>query len=209
MRYQPPINGDTGDANRPYINGDRQSGTEGSIPSAEAIEHPQREILAAILAAGLTPDAANLTQLSQAIALLSSATPIGFPAKWPAATPPSGWLERDGSELSRETYADLFAVIGTTHGAGDGVTTFKLPDDRGLFERNWDNGAGIDSGRVFGSYQGDDIKSHNHTYISSPGSNTISGGYDSGTGQGYNTTGSTGGAETRPKNRAYLPIIKY
>ena len=47
-------------------------------------------------------------------------------------TPPDGWLLCDGSAVSRTTYAALFAVIGTTYGAGDGSTTFNLPDLRGL-----------------------------------------------------------------------------
>jgi microcystin-dependent protein len=44
---------------------------------------------------------------------------------------PSGYLECDGGAVSRATYADLFAVLGTTWGAGDGVSTFNLPDLRG------------------------------------------------------------------------------
>lgn len=44
---------------------------------------------------------------------------------------PSGWLECDGSAVSRTTYAALFAAISTTFGAGDGSTTFNLPDLRG------------------------------------------------------------------------------
>jgi prepilin-type N-terminal cleavage/methylation domain-containing protein len=47
------------------------------------------------------------------------------------STPPTGYLLEDGSEVSRTTYADLFAVIGTTYGSGDGSTTFNLPDSRG------------------------------------------------------------------------------
>ena len=46
-------------------------------------------------------------------------------------TAPSGYLLEDGSAISRSTYADLFAVIGTTYGAGNGSTTFNLPDSRG------------------------------------------------------------------------------
>lgn len=49
------------------------------------------------------------------------------------ATTPSGWLTCDGSAVSRTTYAALFAVIGTTYGAGDGSTTFNLPDFRDCF----------------------------------------------------------------------------
>jgi len=47
------------------------------------------------------------------------------------STAPSGWLLCDGSAVSRTTYSDLFAVIGTAYGAGDGSTTFNLPDGRG------------------------------------------------------------------------------
>ncbi|MGR2681047.1 phage tail protein [Chromobacterium haemolyticum] len=66
---------------------------------------------------------------------------------------PPGWLKCDGSPASRSTYPGLFAAIGTTYGAGDGVTTFNLPDLRGEFIRGWDYGNGADSGRVFGSWQ--------------------------------------------------------
>jgi microcystin-dependent protein len=48
---------------------------------------------------------------------------------WSAA--PSGYLIEDGSAVSRATYSDLFSAIGTTYGAGDGSTTFNLPDSRG------------------------------------------------------------------------------
>jgi hypothetical protein len=61
-------------------------------------------------------------------------------------TPPAGTLAANGAAVSRVAYAALFAVIGTTYGAGDGVNTFNLPDDRGNFSRAWDNGRGIDPG---------------------------------------------------------------
>ena len=73
-------------------------------------------------------------------------------------TVPTGWLECDGSAVSRTTYADLFTAIGTTHGAGDGSTTFNVPDLRGEFIRGWDNGKGTDSGRTFGSSQTDALQ---------------------------------------------------
>ena len=47
---------------------------------------------------------------------------------WGAAALPSGFLECDGSAVSRTTYATLFATIGTTYGSGDGATTFNLPN---------------------------------------------------------------------------------
>jgi len=52
-----------------------------------------------------------------------------------AAAAPSGWLRCDGSAVSRTTYAELFAVIGTAYGVGDGGTTFNLPDLVSRFPR--------------------------------------------------------------------------
>lgn len=59
--------------------------------------------------------------------------PIGAILIWPTNTAPSGWLICDGSQVLRTTYAALFALIGTTFGAGDGSTTFNLPDFRQRF----------------------------------------------------------------------------
>lgn len=58
-------------------------------------------------------------------------TPTGALHAYGAATAPSGWLLCDGAAVSRTTYADLFAAIGTNYGAGDGSTTFNVPDMRG------------------------------------------------------------------------------
>lgn len=68
-------------------------------------------------------------------------------------TAPTGWLKANGAAISRTAYADLFAAIGTTFGAGDGVNTFNLPDLRGEFLRSWDDSRGIDSGRSLGGWQ--------------------------------------------------------
>ena len=45
-----------------------------------------------------------------------------------SASVPSGFLECDGSAVSRTTYATLFGIVGTTYGVGDGATTFNVPD---------------------------------------------------------------------------------
>lgn len=59
--------------------------------------------------------------------------PVGEMTIWPTAVPPDGWFLCDGSQVSRATYKALFDVITTTFGAGDGSTTFNLPDMRGRF----------------------------------------------------------------------------
>ncbi|MEH0981756.1 phage tail protein [Micromonospora sp. CPCC 205556] len=55
-----------------------------------------------------------------------------------------GWMYCDGRLIGRADYPDLFAVIGTLHGGGDGTTTFNLPDYRGYLLRGVDDGAGRD-----------------------------------------------------------------
>ena len=79
-----------------------------------------------------------------------------------SSVPPSGFLKANGAAVSRSAYAGLFAAIGITFGAGDGSTTFNLPDLRGEFIRGWDDGRGLDTGRAFGSYQGDQLQEHRH-----------------------------------------------
>ena len=56
---------------------------------------------------------------------------------------PTGYLECNGANISRSTFAALFAVIGTRYGTGDGATTFGLPDLRGEFIRGWDNNRNV------------------------------------------------------------------
>ena len=70
-----------------------------------------------------------------------------------ASAAPAGWLKANGAEVSRTTYAPLFAAIGTRYGAGNGTSTFNLPDLRGEFVRGWDDSRGVDAGRALGSSQ--------------------------------------------------------
>ena len=91
------------------------------------------------------------------------------------ATVPSDYLECNGAAVSRTTYAALFAVIGTAYGAGNGSSTFNLPDLRGEFIRGFDNGKGTDSGRSIATSQGEATKAHNH---SASGSSTSTGAHN-------------------------------
>jgi microcystin-dependent protein len=79
------------------------------------------------------PQAVSANQavtLAQVQALILSALPTGSLLPYAGATAPSGYLLCDGSAYSRTTYANLFSAIGTTWGAGDGLTTFNVPDSR-------------------------------------------------------------------------------
>lgn len=68
------------------------------------------------------------------------AMPVGSVIPFAGAVAPAGWLLCDGSAVSRTTYAALFAVIGTTYGAGDGSTTFNLPNLKGRIPVGRDTG---------------------------------------------------------------------
>ena len=153
------------------------------------------------------------------------AAPTGSVYTFAGSTVPTGWLKCNGALLSRTTYASLFAVIGTTYGAGDGSTTFALPDLRGEFIRGWDDGRGVDPSRNLGSSQTDQLQNHGHSNIrmSYTGAFGGSGALPDGGGQRsldgdlvgpVSSTNFAGGqprvgAETRPRNVAMHFIIKY
>src|SRR6056300_175456 len=65
-------------------------------------------------------DGANLTGIE--------GIPTATIVPWSDSSIPTGFLECNGAAVSRSTYADLFAIIGTTYGSGDGSTTFEVPD---------------------------------------------------------------------------------
>ena len=148
----------------------------------------------------------------------SSGFPAGSVIYHAANTAPSGFLKADGATVSRSTYSDLFAAIGETYGAGNGSTTFLVPDLRGEFMRGWDDSRGVDGSRSFGSAQADELKAHTHTQRPATGSTHLNiYSYSGGTWPnerdgnilGGGSTGSTGGSETRPRNVALLACIKF
>ena len=139
---------------------------------------------------------------------LASGVPVGTILAHAANTPPTGFLECNGSNISRSTYATLFSTISTTFGVGDGSSTFALPDLRGQFIRGWANTGSTDASRVFGSTQTDQNKNHTHTTDSTSltgGIRKISEGFGAGgsatgvftkTADGNNTI--TGSSSTSP-----------
>lgn len=145
--------------------------------------------------------------------------PAGELRLFDTAAPPTGArvLVANGAIVSRVAYARLFAAIGTRYGAGDGATTFALPDWRGVFFRGLDNGRGFDSGRTLGALQDSQNKSHAHTVGEgerNANNNYTFTGYTSGDDYtnavaGYSTTSTEGGGEARPRNVALLACISY
>lgn len=103
------------------------------------------------------------TKALNALRKIIADSEVGRIGTFAMATPPPGWFRANGAAVSRTVYAALFAKIGTTYGAGDGVNTFNLPDPRGKFIRVLDDGRGIDVGRLLGSSQADETRSHNHS----------------------------------------------
>ena len=149
-----------------------------------------------------------------------SALPPGVVIPFAGSSAPLGWLECNGTAVSRTDYAALFIAIGTTYGAGDASTTFNVPDLRGEFIRGWDNGRGIDTGRARGSAQADAFQGHRHSIKLTPNISVAPGAlgpYTTGTEQsnyvtdpitdGTNGTPRTA-AETRPRNIAMMYIVK-
>ena len=160
-----------------------------------------------------------------------SSTPSGAVMAFARITAPTGWLSCDGSAVSRTTYAALFAAIGTLYGAGDGSTTFNIPDYRGYFLRGTGTNGDGAVGPSVGTKQADSYLNHSHTvtdpghvhpvnYNNGPNPTSVFGNsplYDSapaGKTTASATTGvtvnasTTGGTETRPKNIGVLYCIK-
>ena len=95
-------------------------------------------------------------------------SPIGSILPYGGATAPSGWMICDGTAISRTTYSELFAVIGTSFGAGDGSTTFNLPDLReattkGVGLTGKSNNHYDSDGVALGEFINDRMQDHGHS----------------------------------------------
>lgn len=151
--------------------------------------------------------------------------PAGSVHYFAMPTAPDGYLPANGAAVSRTVYSRLFSVIGTTFGAGDGGSTFNLPDLRGEFLRGWDAGRNLDTGRGFGTEQGDAIRNITGTFGGNDQERRFLSGpfYYMGS-EGSGKTGSSNSTdkmgfdasrvvptanENRPHNVALLACIKY
>lgn len=154
-------------------------------------------------------------------AIVKLSCPPGKFGEFGMPTAPTGWLECNGAAVSRSSYAALFAAIGTTWGAGDGSTTFNLPDARGYALRGWDHGSGVDAGRAFGSTQQDAFQTHQHEFLGDDQAGTVGYTLVNNLHTGFNQDNVNGGdyltksdpsnpgaTETRMKNIAVLVCIK-
>jgi microcystin-dependent protein len=158
-----------------------------------------------VTTAKIADGAVTQAKLNSSVTLVPTGAIIPFAMN----TAPSGWLAANGSEVSRTDFAALFAAIGTTYGAGNGSTTFTLPDLRGYFVRgSGTNNDGVTSG-AFGAKQADGVISHTHSGTTGNDSPDhthpaagLAGSWGGGDGVGgpaqfTQSTGNTQGASTR------------
>lgn len=161
------------------------------------------------------------------IADLNDLLPVGFVTMDAGISLAGGWLPCNGAVVKIVNYPALYARIGNTFnrpGSGaDGVTTFQLPDFRGLFPRALDEGRGIDPNRAAGSEQADALGYHQHMF-GSDDQISLFGYENAGPGFGYDANSGLAGdgrnlrtkqdpaypmsTETRPKNFAIRFVIK-
>lgn len=87
----------------------------------------------------------------------ASAFSAGMLMPYAGASAPTGWLLCYGQAISRTTYSDLFATVGTTYGNGDGSTTFNLPDLRGRTIAGKDDMGGTSANRLTSALNGDSL----------------------------------------------------
>lgn len=160
----------------------------------------------------------------QRAAVPPSYLPVGFVGDYAGSAAPSFWLLCYGQAISRTTYAKLFDVVGETYGAGNGVTTFNLPDCRGRVVAGKDDMGGTSANRLTnqsGGLNGDtlgatggsethtlvtaELASHSHAAgtlaADSSGAhthsiNTSSGGNDAGAGISGNDNNTNGAQNT-------------
>lgn len=138
------------------------------------------------------------------------ATPSGVVTPFAGATAPTGWLMCNGAAISRTTYADLFAVISTTYGVGDGSSTFNLPNLNGRVPVGFDvtqaefDFMGKTGGAKTHTLTTNEMPSHTHTQNShghtgsadSAGGHTHTASTDTQGSHSHTTSMTTAGAHT-------------
>ncbi|EBY6977433.1 tail fiber protein [Salmonella enterica subsp. enterica serovar Thompson] len=147
-----------------------------------------------------------------------SALPVGVPVPWPLPNPPEGWLKYNGAPFDK----NRFPKLGAVYPAG------VLPDLRGEFIRSWDDGKGVDSGRLILSHQEQSVQQHTHdikmAYSITDGYRSMLGGSPNadlipikdmshvitftGSGGYYLLANNSTGDETRPRNLSFNYIVR-
>lgn len=131
---------------------------------------------------------------------VSNVSVVGQVAMFATTTAPTGWLLCNGSAVSRVTYAELFAAIGTTYGIGDGLTTFNVPNCIDEFPRGWNGNSGS-----VGTKFNQSIQSHTHTATTgADGGHTHTASTGSGGDHVHAASTTTNGDHTHSKTYTYV-----
>jgi microcystin-dependent protein len=154
------------------------SATAAATSASNAATSETNAANSATAAEGSADDAETAKEAAEAAlaSVIATIGPVGAVLPFAGSSAPAGYLLCDGSAVSRTTYANLFTAIGTTHGEGDGSTTFNIPDYRGRFLRGVDGATSRDpdaasrtamntggnTGDNVGSLQGYDGGNHTH-----------------------------------------------
>lgn len=146
------IDSSTATSENKFTNGNPSTATPATVVTDDWLNAVQEEIVNVITGASIALNKPDNTQLLAAIRAL--ATPVGAVQSFAGSSAPTGWLLCAGQTVNRTTYAALFAVIGTTYGAGDGSTTFALPDLRGRVAAGKDDMGGTAANRLTNSGTG-------------------------------------------------------
>lgn len=182
-----------------FTEGNVTSGLPATVPGVDYFNMQQEEMMAVVLAAGLTPSKTNNTQLLAAIKAISE--PTGSLKMYAGAAAPTHWLLCNGAAISRTTYAALFTAIGTTWGVGDGSTTFNVPDMRGRTPIGAGQGGGL-TNRVLAATGG--VETHTLTIGEMPAHDHSDGTrsvWAAGGGKAY-----VGGPSVLPQDSTYEPL---
>lgn len=159
-----------------------------------------------------------MNTISSLLEFIASFEPVGSVKMFAGVSAPSKWLICDGSAVSRTTYSQLFSAIGTTYGAGDGSTTFNLPDlrDKVPIGASTNYALGSTGGEATHTLTTAEMPSHGHIasdvsvlYWGTTGSNSVT--FQSNGGWKYNTLlsgviGNTGGGGAHNNMQPYLAI---
>lgn len=213
-----------------FQDGNPAEGVRGTVLQADVMNDLLANCLAICAAGGVTPVKGNDNNLRDAIlAMIAAGTvPTGAMLPFPSTAAPAGWARMDGALVPRAGgWANLYAYAVASgnivsdgdwltsrpgsFSTGDGSTTFRIPDRRGLFDRGFHNGSGTydsNTGTAIGQYRDSQNKAHTHSTPQGLGGGAGGSSLDVGGNSVSSVSGSEGGVEGYPRHTTSLWCIK-